>query len=109
MVYSRILDINSALVVDSLHEGNLFLEPGKLIELLPAELTNISTPLCVLVSDGVESVEYTLTTFISRSYRVIGKKIRFGSKKLMIDRLSVSVGVKFLIEDLTGITEDKLD
>jgi hypothetical protein len=109
MVYSRVLDINDSLVCDSLNDGNLSLEPGKFLEMLPKEILDLECPLVVRVSDGVESVEYTLSTFLSRSYRVVGKNVRFGSKKLKIANLSVSVGVKILLEDLTSMTEPVLD
>jgi hypothetical protein len=109
MVYSRIVDVNSALVCDSLNDGNVSLEPGKLVEMLPSELKNVEWPLYVLVTDGTESVEYDMTTFMSRAYRVVGKNVRFGSKKLKLSKLSVSIGFKLLLEDLQLITDNRLD
>jgi hypothetical protein len=109
MVYSRIVDVNATLVCDTLNDGNLSLEPGKLLEVLPREMTHGEWPLYVLVSDGTDSVEYDMSTFLSRSYRVVGKKVRFGSKKLVLSKLSISIGFKILLEDLSPITDTRLD
>jgi len=97
------------LVCDSLNDGNVSLEPGKIFELLPSEFANVQWPLCVLVSDGTNSVEYSMSTFLSKSYRVVGKHVKFGSKRLKLSNLSISVGFKFLIEDLSPMTEPELD
>jgi hypothetical protein len=97
------------LVCDTLNDGNLSLEPGKLFEAIPREVLDMDCPLVVTVSDGESTLEFTMSTFLSRSYRVVGKTIRFGSKRLKISQLSISFSVKFLLEDLSEMTEPGLD
>lgn len=90
-------------------QESVSLEPGKIFQAIPKELLDLDYVLVVLVTDGKERLEYTMQTFLRRPYKITGNTIRFGSKKLKLEQLSVTIGIKYLIESVSEITDYTID
>jgi hypothetical protein len=91
----------------TLDEGEF--EPGKVVEFLPKSLKDNLSIISVMISDGVNKVEYDLDIFLSKTYIYKEKKIRFGSKLFDTEELTFLMGFKIVLMDLTEITEQEMD
>jgi len=109
MVYSEIRDLHSCAVFGDNGPSSVSLEPGKVLEGAPKDLLYGKHRVVVLVADRLVSLEMELSVFLSKAYPIHRGKVHIGSKKLEINSLSVSIGVKYVIEDLSGMIETELD
>jgi hypothetical protein len=102
-VYSRIENVSSCLVYEHGSDGPRLLEPGYVLRALPKTWLDQETTLVVVLTDGKEKLEFELNSFLSKAYNVDGAYVRFGAKRLKLNGLSIHVGVKILLEDLSGL------
>lgn len=109
MVYSAILPVADCLVEEELHGGTYSLEPSKVFNRLPRAILDLDIPIVVRLSDGEESMEFNLQGFLMRSYKVRNGLVRIGTKRFKLNQLSISCGIKFLVEDLSNIVHTDLD
>lgn len=109
MVYSRIIPVSSCIVKDASSSDPEEFEPASVIQFVPDELIKSEYTVVVTISDGDQSLEYNLDTFMSKTYSVRNGKIRFGAIGMSITSLVIMVGLKFYIEDLINITSIEMD
>lgn len=109
MVYSEIRDLHSCAVVGDHGPNSLSLEPGKILEGAPKDLLYGKHRVVVLIADSLVRLEMELSVFLSKAYPIHRGKVHIGSKKLEVTKLTISVGVKYVIEDLSGMIETELD
>jgi hypothetical protein len=109
MSYSRVLDVSGCIQVSDYNPSVSFFEPAVAMQSLPKALLDMGNTLTVLIRDEETSIEYRFDTFISRSYGMIGDRVKFGSKSIQVDKMAIYVGVKFIPDDLSGMTDKSLD
>jgi hypothetical protein len=109
MPYSTVIDVNSCMVAVGDGTEEMQFEPGRALSPLQLEWHLAKYPIVVVISDGAQSVEYDLETFISKTYRLNNGSIRFGALKFQLCSLHIMIGWKLLLEDLASITETALD
>jgi hypothetical protein len=89
--------------------SSVSLEPGKVLEGSPKDLLYGKQRVVVLIADHLVSMEMELSVFLSKSYPIHRGIVLIGSKRLNINKLTISVGVKYVIEDLSGMIDTELD
>jgi len=108
-MYSVALDVTSCLLPGDGTSSKAVFEPGRVLENLPPQLFTTGHVVVVTISDGSETVEYNLDTFLSKDYRTDCKTIRFGGKQMAIAKLTIKVGFKVIFENIQALTETELD
>lgn len=105
MGYSEILPKSFVTVPEDRLMSSESLEPARIIERIPQEFLSSDKKVYVKLSDGQDTVEFELNVFLSRSYPIRGRLVKFGSKSLILEKLSVFIGFKFIIQDLSSLEE----
>jgi hypothetical protein len=108
-VYSGIIPISECLIEEELHGGTYSLEPARILDRLPPVMLDLDIPLVVRIKDNSSEIEMNLQAFLTRSYRVRNGKVRIGVMRFQLSELVISCGLKFLIQDVSSITENRLD
>jgi hypothetical protein len=86
-----------------------YLEPARVLNALPIDPTTQYPAMIVRITDGVKSVEFEASVFLSKTYVIKNDSIKFGSVAIKLKSLSINVGWKILVEDVTCMTESGLD
>jgi hypothetical protein len=109
MVYTRVLHLAHCILTDDSPTDAGELEPGKILEAIPKEWTRDTTELIVTLTDGHSMLEYDFDKFLARSYPIAGDTVAFGLKKLNITKLSIVVGIKIKLQDLSELMPCDVD
>jgi hypothetical protein len=97
MVYSTATDISGCLVKVSSCPDTYEFEPSAVVRSTPFYIPETGHDLVVQITDGSRSVEYKLDEFLSKGYKVINKKVKFGMISIDIDEMTVMIGYKIII------------
>jgi predicted GNAT superfamily acetyltransferase len=89
--------------------GCLYLEPSAVLSTLPSELLDLSPDLRVVITDGALTVRYGLSAFLSKNYRIVDGRIRFGAMRLNMASLRVLIGFEIICEVLSSDMVEPLD
>jgi len=108
-MYSLAVNTSSCFSPGDGDSSKFTFEPGYVLENLPKQLFNTAYTPIVLITDGVETLEYTLETFLSKDYRTDGKTIRFGGKRIAISDLSITIGFKVIFENIEELLNVGVD
>jgi hypothetical protein len=108
MGYSEILPTSEIVVPEERVNSHESIEPGKILERLPKCFLELDKTIFVRLSDGRSSVEYKMSTFLERSYPLRGKYVKFGSKMLELEKISIFIGLKYIVEDVS-LLQDPVD
>lgn len=75
----------------NLYPSGEALDPSALLAGLLDSINLRDNQLSVYLTDGEESVSYSLTVFLSKDYEIVGDRVKFGFRRLLIDKLSASL------------------
>lgn len=109
MVYSRIINVTDCIVPDP---DNLFsnrLEPGYVLRGLPKEWLDSQSPVVILIRDDTSTLEFTLDSFLKKSYAIRNGKVRIGPKLFTLSQLSIHVGHKIILQNIDSIIDKSVD
>jgi len=109
MVYSAIVPKSECVVSELRLNSSESIEPSKILARVPKSILESEMELVAIVSDGRKRIEYTLPQFLSTSYPIRGEHVKFGSVFLVLSQLSIVIGVKLLVEDLSHLEQDGVD
>jgi len=84
-------------------------EPGKLFGQLPDIFTKTQSMITIMISDGHQELEYDFNTFMSKSYPITDRFIRFGSLRMKVSNITMTVGYKCRILDLSELESVDVD
>lgn len=108
-MYSKLIDVSTCIISDVSTGVATDFEPSAVLRGLESLVLGKELTTIVTVSDGIATAEYDLDTFLSKTYRIINNHVRFGSTRINLSSIAVSVGWKIQLEDLAPITEYQLD
>jgi hypothetical protein len=109
MIYSKIVDVANCMVTTDSVTSSQELEPGYLLSCVPSEWFRYQSQLIVLVRDGSREIEYKMDNFMSKTYRVSHGKVHFGIFKMDLTSISITIGLKIILEHLGPITDKDVD
>jgi len=109
MVYSQVIDWRCCTITDHLSPNTVDLEPAKILERVPKHWTRDTRDMVVSLTDGRNIIELTFEMFLARSYPIIDGRLKIGQTLLLLEGLTISVGVKFVLEDLSQISDIAVD
>jgi len=108
-MYSKILNLPDCVVPGDSGPSSQSLEPGKVIENVPKDLVYGKERVVVLISDNLVTVELELSVFLYKAYPIHQGKLCIGSRKIQMNNLSIFIGLKYNIEDLSGMIDLSVD
>jgi hypothetical protein len=100
-----VVDVTSCLLPVTPDSTTIRFEPGPIAHALPQSILDLDCTIVVLLKDSKRSVEYEFQKFISKDYRTDGVIVHFGGSRLVLAELSIFIGLKFILEDLSSITD----
>lgn len=108
MVRSRSTSRSRVVKKSDLFPGGEALNPHALLEDVLKHVKDTSIPLSVDLTDGNVKVSYNLNTFLSRDYEVVDGYVKFGFRRMLVNRLSAKIGFDIHIgEDSDDTTSTK--
>lgn len=105
MSYTRSLDVHSFRSSGLGHQSIKQWDPADLLSGLPPALLSVSSELLIRIWDDEVEVQYKYDTFMSKTYEIKDGRIMFGAKKVKLSEASIMIGIKYIVEDLRGMTE----
>jgi hypothetical protein len=109
MAVSAVLDISNCIIERDLHGGNWYLEPTRVVDRIPTALLDGDLPLVIIIKNKEKEIEMTMPGFLSKPYPVNKGVVRLANMRFELADLTITVGIRFQLEDLSGLIDTEMD
>lgn len=101
----RPVDISSC-IISIKNDGKIReFEPGLFMEEITNSSLHWTEDMILIIMDDSSKVQFTVQSFLRKSYRMTGSKIHFGTKIINSESMTCFLGVTIPIYDLASMVE----
>jgi hypothetical protein len=103
------VNINDCLIRDDPVGKVVAFDPGAVLKSLPSNITDQQHRIYVLLIHQHTMIEMKLDVFMSTDHKIRGDKLCIGSQKIPLEQMSLHVGFKIELEDLSDLMDIPVD
>jgi len=104
-MYSRAINLSDCLIPGQRVGDPVRFEPSVVLSTSPPQWVSESKDLSVRISDDQQFLELPFEVFLSKTYQIENKMLKIGLKKLNLEKLTITIQWKVIVEDLDCITQ----